>query len=100
MARLPPDWERSAVLLVDPIIWKEYGSGGCDVRPVYEGLTTALDGLEVEHHLLTKDHSPLDIWIRDWGFVEGHYFRFAPSYAKNCYSQAQVQKARKHLDQF
>lgn len=94
-----PDRDKSKVLLVDPTIWPEYRKPDCDLRPVYQELTAAVASFGVEHRLLTEKHAPLDIWIRDWGFVEGHYFRFKPSYAKKLYPQAAVQKARKHLDQ-
>ena len=95
-----PDWEKQKVLLVDPSIWGTYQKRGNDLRPVYRELPPALESLGIDQHLLKREHHPLDIWIRDWGFVEGHYFRFEPSYAKKAYTQAAVNKAREHLDQY
>lgn len=94
-----PDWEKSKVILVDSGIWKEYQKPDCDLRPVYLELRAALDALGIESELLTHEDSPLDIWIRDWGFVEGCYFRFDPTYAKGTYPPGLVAKARRKLDQ-
>ena len=94
-----PDWQKSKVILVDPGIWAEYRKPDCDLRPVYRELRAALEALGIESEQLTRDNSPFDIWIRDWGFVEGHYFRFEPSYAKGFYPPALVAKARRMLDQ-
>ncbi len=94
-----PDWEKSKVILVDPNIWEDYRKPDCDLRPVYCELQAALDALGIESELLTHEDSPLDIWIRDWGFVEGCYFRFDPTYAKGTYPPALVVEARRMLDQ-
>jgi agmatine/peptidylarginine deiminase len=94
-----PDWETSKVILVDPGIWEEYREPHGDLRPVYRDLRAALDALGIEHEVLTVDDFPADIWIRDWGFVAGHYFRFKPSYAKGVYPPGLVAKARRMLDQ-
>jgi agmatine deiminase len=95
-----PDWQKSEVILVDPTIWKHYQRAKCDLRPVYRDLQQALDSLGIEYLQLTTRDSPLDIWIRDWGFVGDCYFQYPPSYAKSLYSQRAVQKARQHLDIF
>lgn len=93
-----PDWEKSSVIIVDPAIWKLYRAPDCDLRPVYRELRAAFDSLGIENHLLTRDDFPLDIWIRDWGFVEGCYFHFEPSYAAKLYPHALVVQARQMLD--
>lgn len=93
------DWETSKVILVDPGIWEEYREPAGDLRPVYRELRAALSELGIEHEVLTSGDSPADIWIRDWGFVAGHYFRFEPSYAKGLYPPGLVAKARRILDQ-
>jgi hypothetical protein len=93
-----PDWQTSKVILVDPGIWEEYREPAGDLRPVYRELWAALDDLGIEHEVLTGDDFPADIWIRDWGFVAGHYFRFEPSYAKGLYLPGLVAKARRMLD--
>jgi agmatine/peptidylarginine deiminase len=94
-----PEWETSKVILVDPGIWADYREPAGDLRPVYHELRAALDALGIEHEVLTVDDFPADIWIRDWGFVAGHYFRFKPSYAKGVYPPGLVAKARRMLDQ-
>ena len=97
---LVPLWQKSKVILVDPEIWEDYRKPDCDLRPVYRELRTALDTLSIESELLTRADSPLDIWIRDWGFVEGYYFRYEPTYVPpKYYSQASVARARRLLDQ-
>jgi agmatine/peptidylarginine deiminase len=93
------DWEKSKVIVVDPGIWKKYRKPDCDLRPVYRDLRAVLDVLGVENQILTHKDSPVDIWIRDWGFVEGCYFQFEPSYAIGAYPPASVAKARRMLDQ-
>ncbi len=93
-----PDWQKSKVILVEPTIWKHYQRPKYDLRSVYRELQQALDSLGVETFLLTAADFPLDIWIRDWGFVGDCYFQFPPSYARNLYSQQGVQKARQQLD--
>lgn len=95
-----PDWQKSKVILVDPEIWKDYRTPDCDLRPVYRELRAALDALGIESQVLTHEDSPVDIWIRDWGFVECCYFRYEPTYVPpNCYSQVSVARARRMLDQ-
>lgn len=95
-----PDWQKSKVILVDPEIWGDYRKPVCDLRPVYRELRAALDAIGIESQVLTHEDSPLDIWIRDWGFVEGCYFRYEPTYVPpKYYSQASVARARQLLDQ-
>src|SRR5438105_15427354 len=98
-AVLSPDWEKVKLLLVEPAIWKFYTEKKHDLRPVYEQLHAALESLGVEYHVLTAADRPVDIWSRDWGFVENSYFIFKPSYARNLYSQKAIAKARNHLNQ-
>ena len=52
-----------------------------------------LHGWGAEVDLLGHFSDPLDIWIRDWGCVEGVFFRYAPDYAKGLYSRAAVARA-------
>ena len=93
-----PDWQKSKVVLVDPRMLKRYLRPKCDLRPVYRELQQALDSLGLKQVLLIPSDSPLDIWIRDWGFVGDCYFQYPPSYAQDIYSQPAVQRARQHLD--
>ena len=93
-----PDWQKSKVILVDPEICEDYRKPDCDLRPVYRELRAALDAIGIESQVLNHEDSPLDIWIRDWGFVEGGYFRFEPSYAAKFYPSASVVRARQMLD--
>src|SRR5688500_441966 len=81
-----PDWNKTRVFLVDPTIWKEYQQPPNDLRSVYQELRNALDSLGAEYRFLSREDHPVDIWIRDWGFNEGAYFRFVPSYAKSFYT--------------
>ena len=94
-----PDWQKSKVILVDPEICEDYRKPDCDLRPVYRELRAALDAIGIESQVLNHEDSPLDIWIRDWGFVEGCYFRYEPTYAKGTYPLDLVAKARRMLDQ-
>ena len=99
MLRPVPDWQKQHVFLVAPAIWSRYRSGRSDLRPVYVGLVNAVRSMGIEPFVLTKADNPLDIWIRDWGFVESAYFNFAPSYAKGLYGQSALAIARSALDQ-
>ena len=94
-----PDWQKPKVILTDPAIWREYRTSDCDLRPVYSDLLAAMDALGIECDLLTSADDPLDIWIRDWGFVERSYFRYKPTYAKGVYPHNLVEKARRMFDQ-
>jgi agmatine/peptidylarginine deiminase len=60
-------------------------------------LRDALDSLGIPYHILDRKDAPLDIWIRDWGFVDRWCFRFAPSYARHLYSPADIHRARASL---
>jgi agmatine deiminase len=93
-----PEWAKEKVLLVDPAIWERYRTAKCDLRPVYRDLQDALDLLGIEYHLLSRGDSPLDIWIRDWGFMGDCYCQYDPSYARNHYTQPAIKRARKRLD--
>ena len=93
-----PDWHKSHVTVVDPAIWPFYRSRDHDLRPVYRQLLDAFRSLGVSYDVLTKEDSPVDIWIRDWGPIEGCYFDFCPSYAKGWYSARSIAKARRNLD--
>lgn len=93
-----PDWETTRVILVDPAIWRNYRHRGCDLRLVFRDLINALTSLGVDVQILGKEAHPLDIWIRDWGFVGDCYFQYAPSYAKDLYTLDAIKSARAHLD--
>jgi hypothetical protein len=60
-------------------------------------LVRVLCALGAEVELLDSSAAPLDIWIRDWGCVEGVFFRYAPDYAKGLYSRAAVIRAQSAL---
>lgn len=79
--------------MVDPPNWPEYCRTEGDLRTVYHDLEHALRLLHVDHQTLTREGHPLDIWIRNWGSVEGGYFGFEPSYAKRMYSEGAVKTA-------
>jgi agmatine/peptidylarginine deiminase len=96
--RPQPDWQATQIVLVDPSIWREYQRPGCDLRPMYRDLADALTSLGVDVRILAKEDHPLDIWIRDWGFVGDCYFKYSPTYARGLYPQSAIRKARQHLD--
>jgi agmatine deiminase len=58
---------------------------------------SVLRGWEVEVCILGGGYAALDIWIRDWGFVEDVFFRYAPDYAEGLYSRSAVIRARQAL---
>lgn len=95
-----PEWTAERWVIVDPAVWPSFYTGsGCDLRPVYRHLLQAFKSLQVEvTKLRTADH-PLDIWIRDWGSVAGHYFIFRPRYARSLYPETAVSRARLGLNQ-
>ncbi len=97
-ATVLPDWDKSHVTVVDPAIWPVYRNRHHDLRPVYDRLLNAFRNLGVSYTVLTKEDSPLDIWVRDWGPIEGCYFDFCPSYAPGWYSARSIAKARRKLD--
>lgn len=92
-----PPWEQSELLLVDPSIWRFYRSAPHDLRRVYRDVEAALNALRIPHYVLRAQDHPIDIWVRDWGPVEGCFFDYSPSYAKGFYSPAAVRKARHAL---
>jgi agmatine deiminase len=89
-----PDWEKERVILVQSDLWPCYCKAGHDVRPVFRDLIKAFASLGVEYRILSKVDEPLDIWIRDWGFVEHWWFQFNPDYAPKLYGKANVARAR------
>ncbi len=93
-----PDWAKEHLYIVDPGIWPDYRKPGFDVRPVFAELHEAFRALGIEGEVLTRSDSPLDIWIRDWGFVEGCYFQYDPPYAPDDYTPEAIIKARAGLD--
>jgi len=97
MIPMNADWEKKNIVLVDPAIWPRYTGRAGDLRPVYRGLREALRKLKVPVTLLGRRDAPLDIWIRDWGSVEGVFFRYAPKYAQGAYSPAAIRQARMGL---
>src|ERR1043166_807769 len=89
--------DRSQLILVDPATWPFYQKTRHDIRPVYRELFAACKSLHVSYKVLSQDDHPVDIWIRDWGFVEDCYFEYRPSYARNLYGPAAVARAREAL---
>jgi agmatine/peptidylarginine deiminase len=63
-----------------------------------EAMIAALKSLAVNYAILKSCDHPVDIWIRDWGPVARHYFRYNPSYARGTFTQADVARARRHLN--
>jgi len=49
--------------------------------------------------VLQQSDTPLDIWIRDWGFVEGAFFNYSPDYARGLYASKDIAIARRALVQ-
>lgn len=92
-----PDWEKRGVILVDPAIWSHYTCGARDLRSIYRELISALREWGVEVEILDRRAEAVDIWIRDWAFVEGVFFRYAPDYGKGLYSHGAVALARDAL---
>jgi agmatine deiminase len=93
-----PDWHKNHVVVADPAIWSFYRKRPHDLRPVYGQLLNAFRSLGVSYTVLTKEDSPVDIWLRDWGPIENCYFGFRPSYAKGWYSARSIAKGRRKLD--
>ena len=93
-----PDWEKQHLFIVDPGLWPENVEPHYDVRPVFAELRAAFRSLGIKDQVLTRADSPLDIWIRDWGFVEGCYFQYDPPYANPRYKPKDVTAARTGLD--
>lgn len=93
-----PDWEKTCSALVDAACWKAYSSPPCDLRQTVRELAGALKDAGTTCVRLGRDERPVDIWIRDWGPVEGCYFQYDPRYARPRYSRAAVATARKHLN--
>lgn len=93
-----PDWNKTHVTVVDPTIWQFYRKGIHDLRSVYRQLLNAFLNLGVSYDVLTKEHRPIDIWITDWGPVNGYYLIYHPSYAPGWYSEQSINTARRHLD--
>ena len=91
------DWLKHRVVLVHPGTWNLYRRRANDLQPVFHDLIAALNAIGANVDILTRDDAPLDIWIRDWGLVEGSFFRYRPSYAKGCYSDAAIRRARAGL---
>lgn len=88
-----PDWQKRRVFLVEPALWSRYKRAATDLRPVYQEVMEVLRGWGAKVDLLGRVADPLDIWIRDWGCVEGVFFRYAPDYAEGLYSRAAVRRA-------
>jgi agmatine/peptidylarginine deiminase len=65
---------------------------------VFQQLVEGLTSFGVDVRMLEKEDLPLDIWIRDWGFVGNCYFKYSPSYARNLHPQSAIKRARQHLD--
>src|SRR5436309_15981166 len=93
------EWEKERLILVVPALWECYKRPGkSDLQPTFGRLIEALDSLGISRQVLTRAEQPLDIWIRDWGFVESWWFRFAPSYARGLYPKAEIRRARAALE--
>jgi len=98
-AAILPDWDKGHVTVVDPAIWSGYRGRHRDLRPVYRELLNAFHSLGIRYDVLAKGDAPVDIWIRDWGPIEGCYFDFCPSYlSKGYYSAGSIATARRNLD--
>jgi agmatine deiminase len=63
-------------------------------------IIAALKSLAVNYAVLNSYDQPIDIWIRDWGPVADHYFTYDPSYARGTFTQADVVRARRHLNRY
>lgn len=99
MSRITPDWRKHRVCSVHPSCCPSYWRWP-HLRPVYADLTSAAASLGVKFHALSRDNAPLDIWLRDWGPVAGHYFRYKPSYARGLFTQDAVARARRDLNKY
>jgi len=92
-----PDWTAHTVVTVDPDTKPRYYER-YDVRPVYAALLDACAHLGIEVCVLRQEHSPLNIWVRDWGFAANAYFTYAPPY-DGPYEPGAIQKARARLSE-
>lgn len=94
-----PDWKKRQIILTNPAIWPRYTNGQKDLGPVFLELEAVLRSWNVEVEVLQQGDTPLDIWIRDWGFVEGAFFLYSPDYARGLYSTKDIATARRALVQ-
>lgn len=62
---------------------------------IISNVIAAAESLGLAH---ADSKSPPDVWIRDWGPVACHYFRYYPSYARDLYKRDAVACARQHLN--
>lgn len=92
--RLTQDWKKTTAVVVAPEIWSLYRQKPHDLSPTYLEIVAVLRSFNIAVHILTARQSPIDIWVRDWGCVEGHFFLYQPSYAKNLYSRVKIARAR------
>lgn len=92
-----PDWQKTRVAFADPAAWPRYTRSRSNLRRLFRELVGVLRVWGVSVEILRGRDAPLDIWIRDWGFVEGAFFRYAPDYACGLYSQRAVARARAAL---
>ena len=67
------------------------------MRSAFREVVRTLRMWNVGVEILRHRDAPLDIWIRDWGFVEGAFFRYAPDYARGFYSRSAIIRARQAL---
>ncbi len=93
-----PDWEKRSVVLVDPAAVIGYRRCGSDLAATYASVIGALTKLEVRFEALTATEEAFDIWIRDWGPVEGAFYIYRPSYAPNTYTDKAIWVARRLLE--
>ena len=71
--------------------------GGWTCAESMRNSARVLRGWDVEVDVLDRNAEPLDIRIRDWGCVEGVFFRYDPDYAKDVYTLAGVTRAQRAL---
>jgi agmatine/peptidylarginine deiminase len=93
-----PDWNKRRIVIVDPVVWPYYTRGSCDLRQAYRDLLVAFNELSIDCRILSHEETPLDIWIRDWGFVDTNYFIYRPDYARHLYSRFAIGRARRGLN--
>jgi agmatine deiminase len=93
-----PEWQKRRAVIVDPSIWSYYTRKAHDLRIVYRDLSAALTELGIDCTVLSKKDHPIDIWIRDWAFVENNYFIYKPNYVRHLYSSAAIAQARTALN--
>ena len=64
-----------------------------------EAIINVLRSLGVNYSILRPSEQPVDTWVRDWGPVANHYFKYDLSYARETLTQLTIGIERRNLNQ-